>query len=107
MPRAREADHDVASRVKEVAKEKLQQAEDKATELYEQGVKKTRAVLNDFEGVIRNHPVPAVLVAAGVGLLFGRFRVRPVESLLFAAGTGLLCGALLTSSSKGKRRTAS
>lgn len=96
MPRTRE-DQNIVAKVKETAREKLAEVEDQASELYQQGVKKTRAALKGGEDLIRRHPVSSVLVAAGVGLLFGRFRVRPLESLLIATGAGLVCGVLLSS----------
>jgi hypothetical protein len=39
--------------------------------------------------------VHGVLVALGVGLLLGRFKVRPVETVLLTSAAGFLVGMTL------------
>ena len=46
------------------------------TEYYEQGRDNVHGVLCDFEQYVRARPLKSVLIAAGVGLLFGRFWMR-------------------------------
>jgi ElaB/YqjD/DUF883 family membrane-anchored ribosome-binding protein len=58
------------------AQAKLEQIRDDASEYYEQGREQARGVQRTFEQFIRDKPVKSVLIAAGVGLLFGRFWMR-------------------------------
>jgi ElaB/YqjD/DUF883 family membrane-anchored ribosome-binding protein len=58
------------------AQEKLGQLRDNASEYYEQGRDKVHDVQRTVEQFIREKPVKSVLIAAGVGLLFGRFWMR-------------------------------
>lgn len=58
------------------AREKLGQRSASATGYYEQGEEKVRQVRRTLERFIRDEPVKTVLIAAGVGLLFGRFWMR-------------------------------
>jgi ElaB/YqjD/DUF883 family membrane-anchored ribosome-binding protein len=62
--------------VKDAAQEKLGQVREDATEYCEQGQDKVHGVLSNVEQYIRERPVKSVLIAAGVGLLFGRFWMR-------------------------------
>ena len=61
---------------KEAAQEQLGHVRDNATECYEQGRDKVRGAARTVEQYIRERPVNSVLVAAGVGLLLGRFWMR-------------------------------
>ena len=62
--------------VRDAAQEKLGQVRENATEYYEQGRDNVHGVLCNFEQYVRERPVKSVLIAAGVGLLFGRFWMR-------------------------------
>ena len=50
---------------------------------------------NSLAKRIRDRPVHGVLVALGVGLLLGRFKVRPVETVLLTSAAGFLVGMTL------------
>ena len=67
---------DMGDIVKDAAQEQLGQVRENATECYEQGRDKVHGVGCDFEQYVRDRPVKSVLIAAGVGLLFGRFWMR-------------------------------
>lgn len=58
------------------AQEKLETLRDDASEYYEEGRAKAHDVQHSVERFIQEQPVKAVLIAAGVGLLFGRFWMR-------------------------------
>ena len=94
----------------DTARETFEDVKDKATDLYQEGVEKTRELGEYLSDSIREKPIQAVLIAAGVGLLLGRFRVRPFESMLLAAGTGVACGLIWRNSTlnpegnRGQRR---
>ena len=60
----------------DAAQEKLGQLRDNASEYYEQGREKVFGVQRTVEQFICEQPVKSVLIAAGVGLLFGRFWMR-------------------------------
>jgi ElaB/YqjD/DUF883 family membrane-anchored ribosome-binding protein len=62
--------------VRDAAQEKLGQVRENATEYYEQGRDNVHGVLCNFEQYVRARPVKSVLIAAGIGLLFGRFWMR-------------------------------
>jgi len=62
--------------VRDAAQEKLGQVRENATEYYEQGRENVHGVLCNFEQYVRARPVKSVLIAAGIGLLFGRFWMR-------------------------------
>ena len=62
--------------VRDAAQEKLGQVRENATEFYEQGRDKIHGVGSTFEQYVRERPVKSVLIAAGIGLLFGRFWMR-------------------------------
>ena len=89
---------EVGERAVEAARETFDDVKDKASELYQEGVDKTRELGEYLSDTIRQKPIQSVLIAAGVGLLLGRFRVKPFESMLLAASTGLACGLLWTNS---------
>ena len=62
--------------VRDAAQEKLGQVRENATEYYEQGRDKVHGAASTFEQYVRERPVKSVLIAAGIGLLFGRFWMR-------------------------------
>ncbi len=62
--------------VRDAAQEKLGQVRENATEIYEQGRDNVHGVLCNFEQYVRERPVKSLLIAAGIGLLFGRFWMR-------------------------------
>jgi ElaB/YqjD/DUF883 family membrane-anchored ribosome-binding protein len=76
--RAREAtkDFEEIGGIAKDAKEKLEQLSENASGYYEQGQEKARQVRRTLEQFIREEPVKTVLIAAGVGLVFGRFWMR-------------------------------
>jgi len=61
---------------KDMAQEKLDHLRASASEYKEQGRDKVHEVERTIEEYIRERPVKSVLIAAGVGLLFGRFWMR-------------------------------
>jgi ElaB/YqjD/DUF883 family membrane-anchored ribosome-binding protein len=67
---------DMGGTVKDAAQEKLREVRENATEYYEQGRDNVHGVLCDFEQYVRARPLKSVLIAAGIGLLFGRFWMR-------------------------------
>ena len=101
---------EMGERAVDTARETIEDVKDKASELYQEGVDKTRELGEYLTDTIREKPIQSVLIAAGVGLLLGRFRVRPFESMLLAAGTGVACGLLWSHSTlnpegnRGQRR---
>ena len=62
--------------VRDAAQEKLREVRDNATEHYQQGRDNVHGVLCNFEQYVRERPVKSVLIAAGIGVLFGRFWMR-------------------------------
>jgi ElaB/YqjD/DUF883 family membrane-anchored ribosome-binding protein len=62
--------------VRDAAQEKLGEVRENATEIYEQGRDKIYGVGGSFENYVRERPLKSVLIAAGIGLLFGRFWMR-------------------------------
>jgi len=73
---ARDVAEDVQSMgetVKDGAQETLEQAADKAAEYYEQGRDTVHGAACACEQFLRERPLMSILIAAGVGWLFGRF----------------------------------
>lgn len=62
--------------VRDAAQEKLGQVRENATEYREQARDKIHGMLGSFEQYVRKRPVKSVLIAAGLGLLYGRFWMR-------------------------------
>ena len=62
--------------VRDAAQEKLGQVGEKASEYCEQGRDKVHLVACACEQFLRQRPLTSVLLAAGVGLLLGRFWLR-------------------------------
>ena len=57
----------------DAARERLGQLRENATDYYEEGRERARQAERTFEQFIRDHPRKSLLIAAGVGLVFGRF----------------------------------
>jgi ElaB/YqjD/DUF883 family membrane-anchored ribosome-binding protein len=62
--------------VRDAAQETLGQVCENATEYYQHGRDKVHGAASTFEQYVRERPVKSVLIAAGIGLLFGRFWMR-------------------------------
>jgi ElaB/YqjD/DUF883 family membrane-anchored ribosome-binding protein len=62
--------------VRDAAQEKLEQVGERASEYCEQGRDKVHGVACACEQFIRERPLRSVLIAAGIGWLFGRFWKR-------------------------------
>jgi ElaB/YqjD/DUF883 family membrane-anchored ribosome-binding protein len=60
----------------EAAQKKLGQLRENASDYYEEGREKAHQVRRTFEQFIREQPLTSMLIAAGVGLVFGRFWMR-------------------------------
>ena len=58
------------------AQDQLGQMRDNASEYYEQGRAKAHGAQRSVVQFVREQPVKTVLIAAGVGLLLGRFWIR-------------------------------
>lgn len=81
--RLREQAHKVVDDVQEMGglataavQERFEGLRDDASDYYEEGRVKAQDVQLSVERMIQEQPVKAVLIAAGVGLLFGRFWMR-------------------------------
>ncbi|MBI3863346.1 MAG: DUF883 family protein [Planctomycetia bacterium] len=61
---------------RDVAHEKLEEFQENASAVYEQGRDKVREATRTLERFIAEQPLTSVLVAAGVGLFLGRFWMR-------------------------------
>jgi ElaB/YqjD/DUF883 family membrane-anchored ribosome-binding protein len=62
--------------IRDAAQEKLGQVGERAAECCEQGQDKIHGVACACEQFVRQRPLTSVLLAAGVGLLLGRFWLR-------------------------------
>jgi ElaB/YqjD/DUF883 family membrane-anchored ribosome-binding protein len=62
--------------VRDAAQEKIEQVSDRASQYCDQGQEKVHGVACACEQFLRQKPLTSVLVAAGVGLLLGRFWLR-------------------------------
>ena len=67
---------EVGDVAKDAAQEQIGQVRENPTECCEPGRDKVRDAVCDFEKYVREQPVKSVLIAAGVGLLFGSFWTR-------------------------------
>lgn len=81
--RLREQAHKVVDDVQQmgglataVAQQRFDELRDDASGYYEQGRVKAQDAQLSVERLIQDQPVKAVLIAAGIGLLFGRFWMR-------------------------------
>ncbi len=61
---------------KDVAHETLEEFQENASAVYEQGRDKVRKSTRTLERFIAEQPLTSVLIAAGAGLLLGRFWMR-------------------------------
>ena len=61
---------------KNAAQEKLGQLREEVSECYEQGRDQVRDAVSTVERYVREQPFKSLLIAAGLGLLFGRFGMR-------------------------------
>lgn len=61
---------------RDAAQEKLEQLRENASEYYEQGQDKVHQVAGTLEQFVRERPFKSIMIAAGVGLVFGRFWMR-------------------------------
>jgi ElaB/YqjD/DUF883 family membrane-anchored ribosome-binding protein len=57
-------------------RENLEKLQDEASECYEQGRDRAYQAEHTFEQFIKDHPLKSILIAAGVGVLLGRFWIR-------------------------------
>jgi len=62
---------------RDVAHEKLEELQENTSAVYGQGQDQVRATARSLERFIAEQPLTSVLVAAGVGLILGRFWMRP------------------------------
>jgi ElaB/YqjD/DUF883 family membrane-anchored ribosome-binding protein len=67
----------MGSLAKDVAHEKLEELQENASAVYERGREQVRDATRTLERFIEEQPLTSVLIAAGVGLLLGRFWMRP------------------------------
>lgn len=76
---ARELSNDLqamSGTARDAAKEQIGQMGENVSEMYEQGREKAHDVQRTLEQFILDQPLKSLLIAAGVGLLFGRFWMR-------------------------------
>ena len=62
--------------VRDAAQEKIGQVRENAAEYVEQGREKVHGVACACEQYVRERPLRSILIAAGIGLLLGRFWTR-------------------------------
>ena len=62
---------DAGSQVREQATEKYEQLRDQATEYYDQGRERAQEWEQNLESYVREKPLQAVAIAAGVGIVLG------------------------------------
>jgi ElaB/YqjD/DUF883 family membrane-anchored ribosome-binding protein len=60
----------------DAAREKLGRLRENASECYEEGRERVHQAERTFERFIQEHPLKSILIAAGVGLVLGRFWIR-------------------------------
>jgi ElaB/YqjD/DUF883 family membrane-anchored ribosome-binding protein len=66
----------IGTLAKDVAQEKLEEFEENACAVYEQGRDKVRGTTRTLERFIAEQPLTSVLIAGGVGMFLGRFWMR-------------------------------
>jgi ElaB/YqjD/DUF883 family membrane-anchored ribosome-binding protein len=62
---------DLGSQARNAAQQGYQQVRDQAGQYYEQGRQKVNEYQGELESYVREQPIKALLIAAGVGLVFG------------------------------------
>ena len=67
---------EMADIVRNAAQEKIGQVSENAAEYVEQGRDKVHDVAGACEQYVRERPLRSILIAAGIGLLLGRFWTR-------------------------------
>jgi ElaB/YqjD/DUF883 family membrane-anchored ribosome-binding protein len=67
---------EAGSAAKDVAREKLDQVRDTASDYYEQGMEKAKQVNDSTVEFIKEQPFTSMMIAAGLGLLAGLFISR-------------------------------
>ena len=66
----------VSSAVRDTAKEKVEQLRAGAADSAREGRDKVQQVERSFAQYVREQPLKSILIAAGVGLVLGRFWMR-------------------------------
>ena len=67
---------EIGNEMREQAQDLMAQGKEVATEYYEEGRNQVLAWQQQIENQVREKPLQSLLVAAGVGLLFGLLRRR-------------------------------
>ncbi len=67
---------ETVGKAKEFAQEKLGKVGESAQQYYRQGLEKARDWEQGLEGYIKEKPITAILIACGVGMLFGMLWTR-------------------------------
>jgi len=67
---------DLGRATKHLAEDAVNLVKNNATEYYQQGVKKAQNLEKTLESRIKENPVQALLIAAGVGFVIGAFMAR-------------------------------
>jgi len=67
---------EIGNEMREQAQDLMAQGKEVATEYYEEGRNQVLAWQQQLENQVREKPLQSLLVAAGVGLLFGLLRRR-------------------------------
>ena len=62
--------------VRDAAQDNVAQVGERASEYYEEGRDKVRGIAHACEQFLRQRPLASLLIAAGAGLLLGRFWKR-------------------------------
>jgi len=62
---------DMGSHVRDAAQEKIGQLRDRAQEYYQQGRERISDWEESLEDYVRERPLQSILIAAGVGVVFG------------------------------------
>lgn len=77
MPRTVAEDiHELGDMTKEMVKKKVEQLRAEACDCANERREKVRGVEHSIEEYIREQPLKSVLLAAGLGMVFGRFWMR-------------------------------
>lgn len=68
--------HELGGMAREMAQEKVEQVRAGATDCAKEGRQKVRNVEHSIEQYIREQPLKSMLIAAGAGMVLGRFWMR-------------------------------